>query len=289
MVFYSRQSILRTPAFRILPLVLLVSGCITSSEKKGMHDDIYNVQTRLLVLEHQLGDTSKKAETSGESANKRLASTQANLDRIDRQLRELHGDVDALRIGVVTGQMPGSDASQQEGSVAASLTKLNERMDAVEQAQEELVEALKKAGLKRKDAKNTKTHKTSSVSDVDGLQKEFDDKHYKQVVDDAPHLIKANKGHAREQASYLLAESYFKLGKIREAALHFNDLVESKPSKKVLPLAKMRLGDCFRHLGDASTAKVYYEELIKEFPRSDEAAKAKERLAGFDKGGHAKG
>jgi TolA-binding protein len=47
----------------------------------------------------------------------------------------------------------------------------------------------------------------------------------------------------------------------------------------------MRLGDCFRNLGDAGTAKIYYEELIKEFPNSNEASKAKERLAEIGGGG----
>jgi TolA-binding protein len=69
---------------------------------------------------------------------------------------------------------------------------------------------------------------------------------------------------------------------MREAALKFNEFLESKPGKKYLATAKMRIGDCFRHLGDGATAKVYYEELIKEFPDSDEATKAKEGLG--DKG-----
>jgi TolA-binding protein len=51
----------------------------------------------------------------------------------------------------------------------------------------------------------------------------------------------------------------------------------------------MRLGDCFRHLGDNETAKLYYEELIRDFPNTDEAAKAKERLAEKGGGTHSRG
>jgi TolA-binding protein len=72
---------------------------------------------------------------------------------------------------------------------------------------------------------------------------------------------------------------------MRIAALKYNEFLESNPPKNYLPLVKMRLGDCFRNLGDAGTAKIYYEELIKEFPNSNEASKAKERLAEIGGGG----
>lgn len=74
-----------------------------------------------------------------------------------------------------------------------------------------------------------------------------------------------------------MAESQFRVGNIQEAALKFNDFVDSKPASH-LAEAKMRLGDCFRHLGDNATAKVYYDEVTKQFPGSPEATKAGERL-----------
>lgn len=257
----------------MLGLVILSLGaCVTPSEKRGMQNDIFNVQTRLLNLERQLSDTGKEAKTSSETTQKSVASTQANLDRITRELQQLHGDVDALRIGVVTGKLPGAES--QEGSVADTLAKLAERLDAIEQSQEELLQALKKAGLKNS------TKKPKALSNAGDLQSAFDDKKYKQVVDEGPKVLKDAKDGDKEQVRFLLAESYFKLGRMREAALKYNDFIDSKPTNKYLPLAKMRIGDCFRNLGDASTARVYYEELIKEFPNSEEAAKAKERLAG---------
>ncbi len=257
----------------VFSLAVSMPGCITPREKKDMQNDVFNVQTRLLTLERQVTDANKDLRNTGESAAKRVASAQSDLDRVYRELQQMRGEIDALRIGVTTGQMPGA-AAGEGSSVAASLSQLSERMEAVEQSQEELLEALKKAGVKgQKKAKK-------SIASVDELQAAFDDKHFKQVVEDAPKLTKEGSAGEKEQARFLLAEAYYKLGKMREAALRYNDFIDAKPSAKFLPLAKMRIGDCFRNLGDVATAKVYYEELIKEFPKSDEAAKAKERLAG---------
>ena len=144
----------------------------------------------------------------------------------------------------------------------------------------------KKKGEKGAAEKGGDRRPAASVAD---LQKEFDDKHYKWVADDAAKLLRSAEGADKEQARFLVAESYFKLGDFRQAALKYNDFLESKPAKKNVPLAKMHMGDAFRKLGDAETAKVYYEELIKEFPTSDEAAKAKDRLAEQSKDGQKKG
>lgn len=254
--------------------VFVLGACITPKEKKEMQNDLFNVQTRLLSLERNVTDTTKEARSTGDSAAKRVASTQADMERMSREIQQIHGDIDALRIGVTTGSMPG--APEDESSVGAQLTTIAERLQAVEEAQEELLEALKKAGLKGSSAKAT-TKK--GIANVKEMQKAFDAKHYKQITEEGPKVVKGAEGKDKEQGLFLLAESLFKLGKMREAALKYSDFLETKPDDKLLPLAKMRLGDCFRHLGDGETARVYYEELVKEFPDSDEAAKAKERLA----------
>lgn len=132
----------------VLGMLSMLSGCITASEKKGMKEDIFNVQTRLLNLERLLADTSKDAKNNGESATRRIASTQSEIERLSHEMAQVHGEIDALRVGVTTGQMPGVDPATQEHSVAATLAKFGERLDTIEAAQQEIIEAIKKAGGK---------------------------------------------------------------------------------------------------------------------------------------------
>ena len=76
------------------------------------------------------------------------------------------------------------------------------------------------------------------------------------------------KQSSQYELDYLYAESLFKLGNLKDAAIEFHDFLDSKPPVKYLPHAKMRMGDCYRHLGDKETASIYYEELITEFPKA---------------------
>ena len=249
---------------------LIFSGCILPKEKKQMQGEIVDVTTRVVALEQAL-ETNVKSQ--GETANKRIASTRADLDKINLELRRLRGEIDALRVGVVTGQMPGAQNSEE--SVAAKLDQMSQRLELVEISQDELIDSIKKAGIKKRKKKTERPALTS----VSALQSAFDSRRYLHVVQDAPGLESKTKGAEKTQLQFLYAESLYKLGKLRDAALKYNDFLESKPEKKYLPTAKMRMGDCFRHLGEFDTSRIYYEEVLAEFPKSEEAKTAKERLA----------
>lgn len=248
----------------------LVGACATKSDKRQLEKDIFEIQTRLLQMEKQQVSTSQKATNSEQS---RTATTNAKLDVLDRDLRMMKGEIDALRMGVITGQLPGLTEEEREKSIASTLTSMETRLVALEESTEELLSVIKKLNSKPKKKKST------SISSLKNLQNAFDKKRYTDVKNDATKVAKKLKGQDREQALFLGAESLYKLGNLREAALKFNDFIESKPTKKYLPKAKMRMGDCFKLLGDTTTAKLYYEELITEFPDSSEASTAKELLS----------
>ena len=270
---------------------MLVSGCYTPAKERQLKNEIFSVQTRMLQLEQQLIEGTKEFSQTGEVNKKTIASTSSEIDKMAKDLQRAKGDIDALKIGVATGQMPGAEQTA-EGSLATQLADLRERVGAIEQQQADIIAAMEKGskGSKGKPDEKAKAGKSNAkeniaakapadISTATHLKSLYDKKKFKQVTEDGPKVIKAAKGKDKEEASFLVAESYYRMGKLRDAALQFNQFLESKPSDKYVPIAKMRMGDSFKHLGDTATAKIYYEELISKFPESDEAAKAKERLA----------
>ncbi len=262
----------------IFSMGMVMSGCITPNEKKEIRKDVFDAQARILHLEQLLNASAK----GGSESNKRAANTSASLDRMTRDLQMLRGEIDGLRIGVITGQMPGISEENAERSIASTLSDLSMRMELVEKSQEELLAAIKSSGKKSKNKSSRKSTPKKAVSrslTAKSIKTSFDKKRFTSVVEDAPKVIRKSSGKDKEQTLYLFAESLYKLGKMRDAALKYNDFIESRPSNKFLPRAKLRMGDCFRHLGDKDTAKLYYDELIREFPDSSQAGKAKEQIA----------
>lgn len=267
-------------------LLLVLAGCLTPGKEKELRKDLFDLQTRLLTLEGRLAEKDKEIQTSGESANKRLASTSTEMDRLKADIQRLNGELDAIKVGVQSGQMPGPKYENQE-SVATKIQSLEERIAGVEQSQEEILTALEKSGLKK--GKHTKADdkkaKTGEIKTLAELKAAYDKQRFKNVVEAAPKIIKATKGRDKEESAFMYAESLFRANQLRDSALEFNNYVDLKPaSKERVRHAKLRMGDCFRQLGDQATAKLYYGELVSEFPDSVEAKKAKERLAELEGG-----
>lgn len=252
--------------FLIVGLLLNI-GCFTAAKEKQINSDIYNLQQRLFELEKNVTTTTT---VSNEKNRKQIASASTNMEKLTVEIQKIKGEVDAIRVGVKTGQIPGEEI--QEGSMLYTLNDILTRLETVEASQSEILDAIKGSGNKGSKKKN----RLRSLKD---LQNAFNKKLYPKVVEDAPTLLKkVRKTSSKEEIKFLHAESLYKLGKLRDAALKFNDFIESKPSDKRLPQAKLRMGDCFRHLGDKATSRVYYSEVIDQFPESDQAKTAKQRL-----------
>jgi hypothetical protein len=256
---------------------MTLAGCLTPSEKKQMRDDIFSLQTRLVELESGVQAKTKDQVSNDEIANKRLATNNVKVDQINQEIQRIQGDVDALKVGVRTGRLPGD--TSRDPAIADVIEELKLKIAEIEENQRILQEEIEKSrsSSRRSASKGKDTAaKTTSVQDIRDM---FESKRYTALVSAVEDVIKRVKTkRTKEELVFLNAESLFKLGKMRDAALKFNDLLQMDPNKDRTAHAKMRLGDCFRHLGDKATAKLYYEETSSQFPTREEGKRAKEML-----------
>lgn len=80
------------------------------------------------------------------------------------------------------------------------------------------------------------------------------------------------------RAQFLIAESYFAEGSYQQAAAEYNEVRKSFPQASEVPRAFLKLGLCFERLGLPGDAKLFYQTLVKQHPRSSAAAEARKRL-----------
>ncbi|SMF46275.1 tetratricopeptide repeat protein [Pseudobacteriovorax antillogorgiicola] len=258
---------------QLLVVVFALVGCVTPQEERQIKEDIARLQAQLVQMQNDFQDSDSSLKSS---TNKRAASTNSRLERMTIDIQKLKGEVDALRVGVITGQLPGQ--TDDEGpSMATKLLAVIERLEALEEQQKKIMTAIEKAGSPSKKVESKRSSKVAT--NIKGLRRAFKEKRYRHVKEDAPAVIKKLKKGTklRKEAQFLFAESLYKLGDIKSAALEFDEYLKSDPDNKVAH-ANLRLGDCFRHLGDSATAKIYYDELVSRYSSSEEARIAKQRL-----------
>jgi tetratricopeptide (TPR) repeat protein len=240
-----------------------------------MQKDLDTVKSRMLELDAKLQQEVKEAENTGKNANLNIASTSTRIEKLTSDIQRIKGDIDVLRVGVTTGKLPGVE-DEQEDSVGKTLSDLMARIEALEDAQKEMLTALKKMGQPSKSdakAQNPKSEAETLVG-IRDFRKAFDDKKYTQILKDVEPAIKRNSGNVKNELLYFEFESLYQLGRWQDSALKLDGFLKASPPANLKLKAQLRLGDCFRKLGDKDTAKIFYQELIDNSPKSAEGKDA---------------
>ncbi len=250
-----------------------LTGCFAHQEKTS--EDIFNLQTRLLAIERKLDEKGQAALDMGDATNKRMAVAVNKMDQIDGDLARIKGEIDSLYEGVKTGQLPNQGAD--EPSLAKSLGELADRLSAVESAQAEMLKVLE-------EKKATAANKKNDLKDLASVKAAFKSKKYKDITAEAPRLFGGEaKKKERDEIRYLYGESLYHLKKLQDAALVFDEILKKDTLAELKPAIQLRMGDCLRELGEKEAARVYYKELVSQFPKTAEAKKAKEHMKKLEK------
>lgn len=253
-------------------------GCVSHQQKREQDDKIFALQTHMVQLEDSISTRRSSDQKTGDSRHNQVAANSGDLERMGIELKRMKGDIDGLRVGIETGQMPGQE-TPSEGSIGTRLSDIVTRLTALESQQQELATAVDRMSANPNKIGAKKEAPTSSGNaDLASLTLAFDRRHYKEVAEDAPSILKKEKGRDREAVLMMYGEALLKLNRPKEAALQFNELVELKPADKQMSLAKLRLGDAFKMLGDKDTSVLFYDEVASKYPRTPEGDKAKKAL-----------
>ncbi|MBN2800684.1 MAG: tetratricopeptide repeat protein [Deltaproteobacteria bacterium] len=81
-----------------------------------------------------------------------------------------------------------------------------------------------------------------------------------------------------DEVRYRLAETWFNDESWQKAAIAFQGVLDNHRESTWAPWSMYRQGECFQKMGDAAAARLFYDELVRLFPRSDAAKDARKAL-----------
>jgi tol-pal system protein YbgF len=81
-----------------------------------------------------------------------------------------------------------------------------------------------------------------------------------------------------DNAQYWMGEIYYARGDWERAILEFDKVVKKYPAGDKVADSLLKQGYSFEKLGDMKTAKILLRRVVEEFPQSETAKRAKERL-----------
>lgn len=213
-----------------------------------------NVKLREALKENQqkLDDTTGRLQEALDQLDKASRTTGANIGvKVDSAIQ----DVAALR-----GQIEGYQFKLQEieGKLASGESTPAKSDDP------------KKEDVKRPDTAKEylELAREKAKEDVDLSRKLYTEMIKKWPRDE---LI--------GEAHFGLGETYFSDKKCREALYEYGKVIQEHGKTKSTPNAYLRSGECFKELKMNAEAKLALDELVKQFPKSDAAKTAKQKLA----------
>lgn len=85
----------------------------------------------------------------------------------------------------------------------------------------------------------------------------------------------------KKNSLYLLAEAYFANKQYGQAAIEYSQFKKSFPKDNRVAKCIYRQANCFKNLGKKKEAALFYQELLDGFPKSTYAPRARKELAGL--------
>ena len=232
-------------------------GRIVESRLDSLQSDNEKLRAELTETRGKLEDTTAQLQTALEQLDRSSRTTDANMGvKVDTALQDM---------AVLRGQVESQQFKLQElegkigtggGTTASATEPKKEELKKPDDPKDFLALASEKA--KGGDAELARS-----------LYAEF--------------MKKWPRDAAVGEAHYSLGKLYYDDKKCREALYEFGKVIQDFPKTNSAPAAYLQSADCFKQLKMNDEARLALEELIKSYPRSDQAKQAKTRLAEYKK------
>jgi tol-pal system protein YbgF len=270
----------RTTAILILSGAAFIAGCASRQDMTTLQRDLDETKGRLVRMEKDLGGVKTETRTEVQrqledvkteitAVRKLGADIQASLDvaKVDSQV--LSGKMDDLAL---QSRKPSDDLALMKEDTQQRLSALDSRIAKLEKGFEEIRGQAAEAKAKAEtpatpEALYQKALETYRAGDMTKARELF------------TAFLEKNPNHdLAANAHYWLGESFYGEKRFEQAVLAFHDVIKKFPGKEKVPAAMLKQGMAFREMGDVKSARFVFNRLIDEHPKTEEAAKAREKL-----------
>ena len=276
--------------------ILTFFGCASQNDLNQVRRDADEMKNSLFTLEMSLaevrGEVKDGVEQSLAGTRKSLealqkdmtgyqmdmaairkggADLQATLDSARVEMQLLTGKVDDVRI---LAQKPADDLNLLKEDLGRRLAALDMRLAALEKSVAEQQKSLAEQ-QKKESQKEQPTPEILYQQAYDAL-KAGDFIKARELF--GTFLAQNPKHNLAANAHYWLGETYYGEKKFEQAVLEFQEVIKNFPEKEKVPAAMLKQGMAFKEMGDGKSAIYIYKKLVEEFPKTEEAKIAREKL-----------
>jgi tol-pal system protein YbgF len=278
---------MRRPMRRLALLSLvLLSGCFyPSSRGRALEAKVDRLGADNARMAEELKQAREQLAATLPRIDEKVAQVTEALDSLDKASRRNDAD-----IGIQL-QKTVEDMAQLRGQVETYLYKISELETSLarvtEESEKRMLALQGSAAVKEAEAKKQ----------AEALARPTDKKEFLELAQErakageplvarqlfTEFLKKWAKDALAGEAHFGLGETYFTEDKCREALFEYGKVIQDHAKSASAPDAYLRSSDCFAKLKMKDESRLALEELVKSYPKTEAAKKAKAKLAELDK------
>lgn len=249
--------------------MLLLAGCASTGSVDAVRRDVDETKTRIYTLEKEIssareGEKSTKSDFA--ALRKADADLQANLDSFKADLQALSGKLEDTGLAA---KKPAEELSRYREDADHRIVALEDRVVKLQVALDELNKRMKEMAVSAAppaspDALYLKGLDTFKSGDMPGARTQLT-----QFIEKNPNSDLVSN------ARYWIGETYYSEKNYEQAILEFQEVVKQYPKKEKAPAAMLKQALAFKALKDLKSTHYLLKRLTTDYPKSDEAKKAK--------------
>lgn len=259
--------------FIVLFLGAISAGCIPTQAQLRMERDMEEMKRRLAEMEKNtiLMRQTQKSEV------------QEPMETLSRKHADLQASLDTLRVEMqsITGRM--EDEGRQKGEAREELTMLRDDLALkIKALEDRLFKMEEQAKAQPAPAPPPPQETPQALYDrgVELVQKGEFAKGRESLQE---FLRQQPNGPLTVNSMYWIGEAYYGEKRYENAILQFQDVIQKFGDHPKAASALFKQGLTFSALGDQKNAKIILKKVVDTFPLSEEAKRAKEKLAEWNR------
>ncbi len=254
-------------AYLLLTIFLLaVFGCATTSDLKEVQSDM---SERLTAMEADIA-TMKKSVDATDAMRKGQANTAADLTDLRDNLNQLRGQIEAM----------AANAKKQEQQLENLLLKINFIENFLEIGGRNIpADSLEKGKSETDTPDANKSKATDKDRAYSSAYNTFREGNYSKARTEFQNFLAAYpKSEYSDNAQFWIGECYFFENKYDQAILEYEKVVKNYPGGSRVAYALLKQGLSFLNLGDKISSKLLLQQVIKDYPNTNQARIARAKL-----------
>jgi len=272
------------PRTLLIVLLAILCGCATTGEIAYLRQDIDSLYRQLIDVQKELKQLRSE---SSMTIRKSQADLDFMLEPLQREIQILKNAVDENREYL---QRPQQELTAFRGDFETRLNALEERtnkvqveMDRLRKEMEIKLDEVAKASKAQPKAEPPSTGVAPSRQAMDTLYKNAMQTYERKEFVAAREQFRAflavyPKDDLSDNAQFWIGECYYSEKNYEKAIIAYDDVIKKYPKGAKVPSALLKQALCWLELGDKTFAKSLLTRVIKDYPRSEQAKIAKEKL-----------